>query len=320
MTSTVVFFLAGIAALSIVYALQFAVDTSQYVVRMWSETENYMTSVERVVKYSQIEQEPGYQNQRQPPEHWPQYGQVQIKDLELVYYHGGPKILQGVTFTINPHEKIGVVGRTGAGKSSLIAALFRMPQPTGYVIIDDVNVSDVNIQSSRRAMAVITQNPVLFTGTLRMNLDPFEEHEDKEIWNALKDASLGAMAKNLPLQLNQLVKESGSNFSTGERQLLCLARALLRKNKIIVMDEATANVDHKTDQLIQETIRTKFKRCTVITVAHRLNTIMDYDRILVLDHGRVVEYDKPEILLQNEEGHFTKLCRKYADDNADQYQ
>ena len=314
------FFLAGIAALSIVYALQFAVDTSQYVVRMWSETENYMTSVERVVKYSQIEQEPGYQNQRQPPEHWPQHGQVQIKDLELVYYHGGPKILQGVTFTINPHEKIGVVGRTGAGKSSLIAALFRMPQPTGYVIIDDVNVSDVNIQSSRRAMAVITQNPVLFTGTLRMNLDPFEEHEDKEIWNALKDASLGAMARNLPQQLNQLVKESGSNFSTGERQLLCLARALLRKNKIIVMDEATANVDHKTDQLIQETIRTKFKRCTVITVAHRLNTIMDYDRILVLDHGRVVEYDKPEILLQNEEGHFTKLCRKYADDNADQYQ
>ena len=279
-----------------------------------------MTSVERVVKYSQIEQEPGYQNQRQPPEHWPQHGQVQIKDLELVYYHGGPKILQGVTFTINPHEKIGIVGRTGAGKSSLIAALFRMPQPTGYVIIDDVNVHDVNIQSSRRAMAVITQNPVLFTGTLRMNLDPFEEHEDKEIWNALKDASLGAMAKNLPLQLNQLVKESGSNFSTGERQLLCLARALLRKNKIIVMDEATANVDHKTDQLIQETIRTKFKRCTVITVAHRLNTIMDYDRILVLDHGRVVEYDKPEILLQKEEGHFAKLCRKYADDNADQYQ
>ena len=261
-------------------------DTSQYAVRMASETENYMTSVERVVKYSQIEQEPGYQNHRQPPEHWPQYGQVQIKDVELVYYHGGPKILQGITFIINPQEKIGIVGRTGAGKSSLIAALFRMPQPNGYVIIDDVNVSDVNIQSSRRAMAVITQNPVLFTGTLRMNLDPFEEYEDMEIWNALKDASLGAMVEKLPLQLNQLVKESGSNFSSGERQLLCLARALLRKNKIIVMDEATANVDPKTDQLIQETIRTKFKHCTVITVAHQLNTIMDYDRILVLDHGR----------------------------------
>ena len=288
-------------------------DTSQYAVRMASETENYMTSVERVVKHSQIEQEPGYQNHRQPPEHWPQYGQVQIKDLELVYYHGGPKILKGITFIINPQEKIGIVGRTGAGKSSLIAALFRMPQPNGYVIIDDVNVSDVNIQSSRRAMAVITQNPVLFTGTLRMNLDPFEEYEDMEIWNALKDASLGAMVEKLPLQLNQLVKESGSNFSSGERQLLCLARALLRKNKIIVMDEATANVDPKTDQLIQETIRTKFKHCTVITVAHRLNTIMDYDRILVLDHGRVVEYDKPEILLHNEDGHFCKLCRNYGD-------
>ena len=299
--------------MSIVYALQLTMDTSQYAVRMASETENYMTSVERVVKYSQIEQEPGYQNLRQPPEHWPQYGQVQIKDLELVYYHGGPKILKGITFIINPQEKIGIVGRTGAGKSSLIAALFRMPQPNGYVIIDDVNVSDVNIQSSRRAMAVITQNPVLFTVTLRMNLDPFEEYEDMEIWNALKDASLGAMVEKLPLQLNQLVKESGSNFSSGERQLLCLARALLRKNKIIVMDEATANVDPKTDQLIQETIRTKFKHCTVITVAHRLNTIMDYDRILVLDHGRVVEYDKPEILLHNEDGHFSKLCRNYGD-------
>ena len=224
-----------------------------------------------------------------------------------------PKYLKVSLLLLVHKKKIGIVGRTGAGKSSLIAALFRMPQPTGYVIIDDVNVSDVNIQSSRRAMAVITQNPVLFTGTLRMNLDPFEEHEDKEIWNALKDASLGAMARNLPQQLNQLVKESGSNFSTGERQLLCLARALLRKNKIIVMDEATANVDPKTDQLIQETIRTKFKHCTVITVAHRLNTIMDYDRILVLDQGRVVEYDKPEILLQNEDGHFSKLCRNYGD-------
>ena len=309
--------MAGIAALSIVYALQFAVDTSQYAVRMWSQAESYMTSVERVVKYSQIAQEPGYQNHRQPPEHWPQYGQLQLKNVELVYYHGGPKILKGITFTINPQEKIGIVGRTGAGKSSLIAALFRMPQPTGYVIIDDVNVGDVNIQSSRQAIAVITQNPVLFTGTLRMNLDPFEEHEDQEIWNALEDASLEAMVKKLPMQLNQLVKESGSNFSTGERQLLCLARALLRKNKIIVMDEATANVDHKTDQLIQETLRTKFKHCTVITVAHRLNTIMDYDRILVLDHGRVVEYDKPEILLQNEGGYFSRLCRNY-DDNADQ--
>ena len=204
------------------------------------------------------------------------------------------------------------------GSRHWLQPLFRMPQPTGDVFIDDVNMSDINIQSSRRAMAVITQNPVLFTGSLRMNLDPFEEYEDKELWDALEAASLKDTVKKLPRQLNEEVKECGGNFSIGERQLLCLARALLKKNKIIVMDEATANVDHKTDQLIQETVRKKFKHCTVITIAHRLNTIKDYDRVLVLEHGRLVEYDKPEVLLQKKEGQFSRLCRGY-DDNTHEF-
>ena len=301
----------GITALSIVYALQLAVDTSQYGVRKCSEVENYMTSVERVVTYTRIEHEPGYENHNQPPENWPKHGQVKLKDLGLVYYQGGPKILKDVSFNINSHEKIGIVGRTGAGKSSLVAALFRMPQPTGDVIIDDVSICHINIQSSRRAMAVITQNPVLFTGSLRMNLDPFEEYEDQELWDALEKARLKAMVIKLPQQLRDEVKECGANFSAGERQLLCLARALLKKNKIIVMDEATANVDHKTDQIIQQTIRAKFKDCTVITIAHRLNTVIDYDRVLVLENGRVVEYDKPDILLLNEGGQFSKFCHEY---------
>ena len=150
---------------------------------------------------------------------------------------------------------------------------------------------------------------ILFTGSLRMNLDPFQEYSDQELWEALEEASLKNMMEKLPKQLSEEVKECGANFSVGERQLLCLARALLKRSKIIIMDEATANVDYKTDQLIQETIHTKSKHCTVITIAHRLNTIIDYDRVLVLENGQVVEYDKPEILLQNERGQFSRLYR-----------
>ena len=291
--------------------MQLATDTLQYGVRECSDVENYMTSVERVAEYTHIEQEPGYANQHQSPANWPHEGQIKIKNLGLAYYQGGPKILKDLSATILSHEKIGIVGRTGAGKSSLVAALFRMPQPTGDVTIDEVNISDINIQSSRRAMSVITQNPVLFNGSLRMNMDPFDEYEDKEIWDALQEASLKSMVETLPWKLNEEIRENGANLSVGERQLLCLARALLKKSKIIVMDEATANVDHKTDELIQETIRIKFQQCTVITIAHRLNTVIDYDRVLVLENGQVVEFDNPKLLLQNKEGHFSRLYHGY---------
>ena len=294
-------------------------DTSHWGVQQCSDVENYMTSVERVISYVHIEQEPGHQCRHQPPESWPEHGRVQVNNLGLVYYEGGPEILKDVSFAVESHEKIGIVGRTGAGKSSLVSALFRMPEPTGHVVIDDVVIGDINIRRSRRAMSVITQNPILFNGSLRMNLDPFEEYEDKELWDALEEASLESMVEKLPQQLSEDIKECGANFSVGERQLLCLARALLKKDKIIVMDEATANVDYKTDQLIQETIRTKFKHCTVMTIAHRLNTIIDYDRVLVLENGRVVEYDKPDVLLQNKEGHFSRLYNCYGD-NVDGYE
>ena len=255
-----------------------------------------MTSVERVISYSQIKEEPGYKHQSQPPEKWPERGQIQVKNLCLDYFPGGPKILRDISFTIAPGEKVGIAGRTGAGKSSIVAALLRMPQPTGDVIIDDVNLNSINLQSCRRAMSVITQNPVLFTGSLRMNLDPFEEHGDTKIWQALQEARLKTVIEKLPNQLSEEIRECGENFSVGERQLLCLARALLKKGKIIVLDEATANVDYKTDQLIQETIRTKCKDCTVIAIAHRLNTIIDYDRVLVVENGGIVGNDKPENL------------------------
>ena len=259
-----------------------------------------MTSVERVMTYTEIEQEPGYQIDFQPSQKWPSRGEIQVRDLSLVYYRGGPEVLKSLSFTVNAYEKLAIAGRTGAGKSSIVAALFRMPEATGEIIIDGVNINSINIRSSRQAFSVITQDPALFTGSLRMNLDPFQEYKDKELWDALEEACLKAMVKKLPQQLNEEVKEHGANFSVGERQLLCLARALLKKSRIIVMDEATANVDYKTDKLIQETIRTKFKRCTVITIAHRLNTVIDYDRVLVLDNGRVTAFDKPQNVLEKE--------------------
>ena len=176
------------------------------------------------------------------------------------------------------------------------------------MLIDGVDIGTLNLQRARRSMAVIAQDPVLFGGSLRRNLDPFSVQTDLDLWTALEDVQLKAMVEKLPGQLEYKVNETGSNFSVGERQLVCLARALVQKSKIIVMDEATANVDFKTDNLIQEVIRHKFKDSTVLTIAHRLNTIMDYDKVLILDGGRMVEFDKPEILIQNG-GIFAELVK-----------
>ena len=176
------------------------------------------------------------------------------------------------------------------------------------MLIDGVDVGTLNLQTARRSMAVIVQDPVLFGGSLRRNLDPFSVQTDLDLWTALEEVQLKAMVEKLPGQLEYRVNETGSNFSVGERQLVCLARALVQKSKIIVMDEATANVDFKTDNLIQEVIRHKFKDSTVLTIAHCLNTIMDYDKVLILDGGRMLEFDKPEILIQNG-GIFAELVK-----------
>ena len=187
------------------------------------------------------------------------------------------------------------------------------------VVIDDVNIRDLNLQAARRSMAVITQDPVLFSGSLRVNLDPFSLYDDHDVWMALEEVQLKTLVQQLPGHLEYKLKESGSNFSVGERQLLCLARALLQKSKIIILDEATANVDYKTDYLIQDVIRNRFKESTVLTIAHRLNTIMDYDKVIVMDQGRVVEFDKPELLLHNKTGFFSRLVQSHnASENQSQ--
>lgn len=300
--------LAGTLGLSLVYAIS-TVGQLQFAMRQTADVENMMTAVERVITYTELPKEPTYDIDKKPPPNWPQDGGLRFEDLSLKYYEGGPQVLKNISININAREKVGVAGRTGAGKSSLVSALFRMPEPTGNIYIDGLALSEYNVQSTRPVISVITQNPTLFSGPLRINLDPFSRFTDADVWGVLEQVQMKSKIQELPGELYFELSESGNNFGVGERQLLCLARSLLNKNKIIVMDEATANVDFSTDRRIQETIRSKFQDCTVITIAHRLNTIIDYDKVLVMDKGTVVEFDKPSVLLQDSDGVLTELFR-----------
>lgn len=204
-------------------------------------------------------------------------------------------------------EKIGIVGRTGAGKSSIIQALFRLAYNEGTILIDDVDTGKLGLHDLRRKISIIPQDPVLFSGSLRFNLDPFDEKADSEMWDALEQVELKPVVSDLAGGLDTKMMDGGSNFSVGQRQLVCLARAILRNNKVLILDEATANVDPETDNLIQNTIRTKFADCTVLTIAHRLHTVMDSDKVLVIDAGEVMEFAHPYDLLQKPQGFFKQL-------------
>jgi len=220
-------------------------------------------------------------------------------------------VLNDVTFSVAAHEKIGIVGRTGAGKSTVSLSMFHMiDHESGSIEIDGVDVFSIGLNDLRPKIAIIPQDPVLFKGTIRYNLDPHSERSDVEIWEALDRVQLGAFVREQPLRLEALVTENGDNLSVGQRQLLCIARALLRKAKILFLDEATAAVDMETDMLIQKTLREAFTDCTVFTIAHRLNTIIDADKVLVLESGQVVEYDTPAVLLTNPDSAFSKLIAR----------
>uniref|UniRef100_A0A8B9GC88 Multidrug resistance-associated protein 1 n=1 Tax=Amazona collaria TaxID=241587 RepID=A0A8B9GC88_9PSIT len=240
---------------------------------------------------------------------WPEEGKIEFRGYGLRYREDLDLVLKNINVTINGGEKIGIVGRTGAGKSSLTLGLFRINEAAeGEIIIDGVNIAKIGLHDLRFKITIIPQDPVLFSGSLRMNLDPFDQHSDEDIWRSLELAHLKNFVSSLPDKLNHDCAEGGENLSVGQRQLVCLARALLRKSKILVLDEATAAVDLETDKLIQSTIKSQFEECTVLTIAHRLNTIMDYTRVLVLDRGEVVECGSPEHLLQ-QKGIFYSMAK-----------
>ena len=300
------FCLLASTGLSITYAIQL-VSKSLSALTIFAQMENWMTSTQRVLNYTELKPEPGHDLTNCAPEDWSRSGQLQFQNVSLCYYPGGPKALEDVSCTIEAGEKVGIVGRTGAGKSSLVASLFRMPEHDGKIFLGGVCLSELNIQEAREALTAIPQDPIFFTGTLRSNLDPFQEFDDQDIWVALEKVHIKSLLENTPDKLHSSVTERGSNFSVGERQLLCLARAMLQKKKVIVFDEATANVDYETERLLYNTIKDQLKDCTVLTIAHRMTNVMHYDKILVLDKGRLVEFDNPTKLINHKDSIFAQL-------------
>uniref|UniRef100_A0A672Z6W6 ATP-binding cassette sub-family C member 5 n=1 Tax=Sphaeramia orbicularis TaxID=375764 RepID=A0A672Z6W6_9TELE len=299
------------AGLAISYAVQLT-GLFQFTVRLASETEARFTSVERIHHYIQsLSQEaPARVKGHAPPVDWPQQGKLVFREVEMRYQENLPLVLNRISCTIRPKEKVGIVGRTGSGKSSLGVALFRLVECCGgSILIDSVDISDIGLADLRSKLSIIPQDPVLFSGTLRFNLDPFNQYTEDQIWNALDRSHMKECVSQLPLKLESEVVENGENFSVGERQLLCVARALLRQCKVLVLDEATAAMDAETDALIQETIRSSFQDCTTLTIAHRLHTVLASDRIMVLNQGQVVEFDEPSRLLANEN---SRLCSMLA--------
>uniref|UniRef100_A0A8C3DLY5 ATP binding cassette subfamily C member 2 n=1 Tax=Corvus moneduloides TaxID=1196302 RepID=A0A8C3DLY5_CORMO len=298
----------GIVGLSVSSALN-VTQTLNWLVRTSSELETNIVAVERVHEYMKVQNEAPWVTKKRPPRGWPSKGEIQFIDYQVRYRPELDLVLQGISCNIGSTEKVGVVGRTGAGKSSLTNCLFRVLEAAGgKITIDEVDIATIGLHDLRKNLTIIPQDPVLFTGTLRMNLDPFDQYSDEEVWKALELAHLKTYVQGLPEGLLHLVSEGGENLSVGQRQLVCLARALLRKAKILILDEATAAVDLETDHLIQTTIRREFADCTVLTIAHRLHTIMDSNRVMVLQAGQIVEFDSPEALLMKQ-GIFSAMAK-----------
>ncbi|PVV05245.1 hypothetical protein BB560_000238 [Smittium megazygosporum] len=304
---------SGMAALSMSYMLSL-IGLVQWCVRQSIEVEITFISVERNIAYSKLKPEESQEHISstiEPPKEWPESGSVVINGLNLKYPSSNKPVLSDIFMNIIPGQKIGIVGRTGAGKSSFVSSIFRLvePYPKGCISIDGVNISALRLKKLRSSLSMIPQQPFLFEGTLRFNLDPWNEYSDEDLWKALEAASLKEKVESLPEKLESIVVENGKNFSVGERQLFSLCRAILHKKKLVVMDEATANVDLETDQKIQQSIHTHFKDSTVITIAHRLHTVIGagYHKIAVFEHGKLVEFGHPHELLMKSDSLLSKM-------------
>ncbi|KZS96501.1 P-loop containing nucleoside triphosphate hydrolase protein [Sistotremastrum niveocremeum HHB9708] len=317
-----------------------------YWVRLVNEVEVQGNSLERIQDFLNIDHEPPATEEGRPPAYWPASGELVVENFSAKYSGDGPSVLKDISFTLKSGERMGVVGRTGAGKSTVALALLRAIPTSGTVIFDGLDTSRMNLAALRSNVTLIPQHPELLAGTLRENLDPFNEHDDATLNDALRAAGLhrtqgsvnvhdgmdgpsgtsnvtlsaavdeGEEATEGRIGLDTEVASGGSNFSQGQRQIVAIARAILRRSKIVILDEATAAIDHETDRAIQESLRTQFKDATVITVAHRLQTIMGSDKIMVLDAGEVKEFDSPKVLLQKRSGFFKALVDESADRDA----
>ncbi|KEH43664.1 ABC transporter C family member 10 [Medicago truncatula] len=274
---------------------------------------NYIISVERLNQYMHVPSEaPERIEGNRPPVNWPVVGRVEIKELQIRYRPDAPLVLRGITCTFEGGHKIGIVGRTGSGKTTLIGALFRLVEPAGgKIIVDGIDIGSIGLHDLRSRFGIIPQDPTLFNGTVRYNLDPLSQHSDQEIWEVLGKCQLQEAVQEKEGGLDSSVVEDGANWSMGQRQLFCLGRALLRRSRVLVLDEATASIDNATDLILQKTIRTEFADCTVITVAHRIPTVMDCTKVLSISDGKLVEYDEPMNLMKKEGSLFGKLVKEY---------
>ncbi|GJP59749.1 hypothetical protein CLOP_g15118 [Closterium sp. NIES-67] len=303
----------GLAGVSLAYGLTL---NMALVMTMWhlSNLENKLVAVDRIRHFSAIPSEaPLIVEGNRPSADWPNRGSISFENLQMRYREAMPLVLKGVTVTFRGGEKVGVVGRTGSGKSTLVAALFRLVEPVGgRVMIDGVDISTIGLQDLRSRLAIIPQDPTLFEGTVRSNLDPLARYHSSLLWEVLEKCQLAEAVMDKEDKLDAIVVEGGENWSVGQRQLFCLARALLKRSRILVLDEATASVDSATDAIIQRTIKENFARATVITVAHRIPSVIDSDKVLVLEAGRVEEFDSPVRLLANKRSLFSQLVAEYS--------
>ncbi|KAF9150625.1 hypothetical protein BG015_007537 [Linnemannia schmuckeri] len=307
------------AGLILSYLARLASEMS-WAIQCAADLENNMTSAERLFYYTDsLEQEPPAEIlDRKPVPSWPQQGRISFQEVSLRYRPELPLVLNKISFDIQAGHKVGVVGRTGAGKSSLIQALFLLVplDPGSKIVMDGIETDTIGIADLRSRMSIIPQDPVLFQGTFRYNLDPLNKHTEQELWKALEASDLKGYVQQQEGGLDAVVAAQGENLSVGQRQLVCLSRALLSRSKVVILDEATASVDLATDSLIQKAIRVDFSDSTVITIAHRLNTVVDYNRILVMDRGQVAEYDTPRDLLKDRQSLFSKMVDETGEANA----